>query len=143
MKNKGKTILVLLVSLAMLGLAVTASAQSDKAGCLDRKGMRSSSSTKAMIDRGTLKQGSVGQWLLDDVPLVFTEDSRVSRVGSGTGYVALDEGSQALVLGSRRNGQLVVTRVLMLAENDQTSRAAGNGANEGDAIQMAPADAPR
>ena len=143
MKNTNKMVLVLLVGLALLSFAVTAAAQTSKAKGLDRRDLRSYTGTKVVIDRGMLKQGSRGQWLLDDVPLVFTEDSKASRKGSGTGYVALAEGEQALVLGSRRNGSLVVTRVLMLGSENLISRGVYAGEKTGNQPQLAPAGAPR
>ncbi len=72
--------------------------------------------------RGVLRLNAQGEWFLDDHPLSFNRNSRISDTRGSEGGTALIEGRSARVTAAIINGTLIVHRVTMISPDEILER---------------------
>lgn len=119
---------VLLVGGGLFLLSGLAMAQNDDVEGLSRDRAKSATknaanSSEVRLLHGVLSRAAYGQWQLGDQPLVLTDNSRVSSREDPMGLTTeLEEGKEALVMGSLRPRGLVVRRVIVLGSDESVDR---------------------
>ncbi len=76
------------------------------------------------IYRGVLHKDAFGEWSLDQRPLSFNRNSRVSGQDEASGAGSLREGRIAMVTAANIGGTLIVRRVTMLNSHEMLERGA-------------------
>lgn len=72
--------------------------------------------------KGVLRQDTYGGWSLDQRPLSFNDNSRISDTRGSEGGTALIEGRTARVTAANIGGNLIVHRVTMISPDEMLER---------------------
>lgn len=72
--------------------------------------------------KGVLRLDTHGDWSLDDMPMSFSRNSRISDTRGSEGGTVLIEGRTARVTAAKINGTLIVHRVTMISPDEMLER---------------------
>jgi hypothetical protein len=136
------SVILLSVFVAGSALAWWGGDKDDDKKAVQRRVIRRSAAN-IVFERGVLDQSFGSQWLLGDTPLVFVKKSKVSCQGEYDRESYLEAGREALVIGVKRGGVLIVRRVLMISPDRSMQRGMYGGSRVYSEPQRAPANAPR
>ncbi len=79
--------------------------------------------------RGVLRLDSFGEWSLDQRPLSFNRNSRITDTQGSNGGTELIEGRTARVTAANIGGTLIVHRVTMISQGEMLERGSYSTGN--------------
>ena len=93
--------------------------------------------------RGVLHLDTYGGWFLDQQPLSFNRNSRISDTPGSNGGTELIEGRTARVTAANVGGALIVHRVTMLTQEEMYERGVYNMGNSMEEPMLGSSSTPR